>query len=400
MGKPVSALEKYQRTFALLGRASAVGHSRSLLRVLHVSLSSGFGGKELRILNEMLAMRDRGHTLEVVCAARSELGQRSQNHGFRTHHIEVEGLIASAMTPFRIGGIVRGGDFDVVNTHSVEDDLRAALFARLARTRLVVRTHHRESRLHVPRLSGAVSGHVITVSTYQRQRYLERGHFEQRVRTIPTGLDVQYPRPAMPSMRQELAIPDDAIVIGDVADDQDAQGLRILVEAMYPLMEVYPQVHLVLGGLHEPRLNQLRRRAVEIGLIGRIHFPDFFFCVGDLLGAVDIYAMVPECEVLGSTFVEASASGVPVVATAVGCLPEVIENGVSGYVVLPFDRVILRSVINNLIVESSLRSRFGKAGRANFVLRERFSAAKMAESIEDAYLGWLNVRADKAGVGR
>ncbi len=91
MGKPVSALEKYQRTFALLGRASAVGHSRSLLRVLHVSLSSGFGGKELRILNEMLAMRDRGHTLEVVCAARSELGQRSQNHGFRTHHIEVEG---------------------------------------------------------------------------------------------------------------------------------------------------------------------------------------------------------------------------------------------------------------------------------------------------------------------
>jgi glycosyltransferase involved in cell wall biosynthesis len=104
--------------------------------------------------------------------------------------------------------------------------------------------------------------------------------------------------------------------------------------------------------------------------------------------------------VLGSTFVEASASGVPVVATAVGCLPEVIENGVSGYVVLPFDRVILRSVINNLIVESSLRSRFGKAGRANFVLRERFSAAKMAESIEDAYLGWLNVRADKAGVGR
>lgn len=391
MAEPVSALKKYQRAFALLGRAFAWRHPRSLLRVLHVSLSSGFGGKELRILNEMLAMRDRGHTLEVVCAARSALGQRSQNHGFKTHCIEVEGLIASASIPFRIGGILRGGDFDVVNTHSVEDDLRAALVARLARSRLVVRTHHRENRQHVARIRGAASGNVITVSTYQRQRYLERGHLEQRVRTIPTGLDIPYPRPAMPSMREELGIPGDAIVIGNVADDQDAQGLRILVEAMYPLMEVHPQVHLVLGGLHEPRLNQLRRRAVEIGLTGRIHFPDFFLCGGDLLDAVDIYAMVPECEVLGSTFVEACASGVPVVATAVGCLPEVIENGVTGYVVLPFDRLILRSVIGKLIVDGRLRDRFGNAGRANFALRERFSAATMAESIENAYLGWLNL---------
>ncbi|WP_278484574.1 glycosyltransferase family 4 protein [Achromobacter insolitus] len=365
-----------------------------------MSLSSGFNGKELRILSEMLAMRERGHMLEVVCAARCELGRRSQSHGFTTHYIEVDGLFASAVIPFRIGGIVRGGDFDVVNTHSVADDLRAAPFTRLARSRLRVRTHHRESGQRVPRLRNVVSDHVITVSTYQRQRYLERGHFEQSVRTIPTGLDIQYHRPAAPSMRQELGIPEDAIVIGNVADDRDAQGLRILVEAMYPLMEVHPEVHLVLSGLHEPRLDQLRRRALEIGLIGRIHFPDCFLCVRDLLSAVDIYAMVPECEVLGSTFVEASACGVPVVATAVGCLPEVIENGVSGYVVLPFDRLILRSVIGKLIVDSRLRNQFGKAGRANFVLRERFSAATMAEAMEDAYLGWLNLGPDNAGVGR
>ncbi|MFY4009335.1 glycosyltransferase family 4 protein [Achromobacter sp. JD417] len=365
-----------------------------------MSLSSGFTGKELRILNEMLAMRERGHMLEVVCAARSELGRRSLNHGLTTHYIEVDGLIASAMIPFRIGGIVRGGDFDVVNTHSVADDLRAALFARIARTRLVVRTHHRESRQRVPRLRNVVSDRVITVSTYQRQRYLDRGHIEQRVRTIPTGLDVQCHNPVAPSMRQELGIPEDAIVIGNVADDRDAQGLRILVEAIYSLMEVHPAVHLVLSGLHEPRLGQLRRRALEIGLMGRIHFPDSFFCVRDLLIAVDIYAMVPEYEVSGSTFVEASACGVPVVATAVGCLPEVIENGVSGYVVLPFDRLILRSVIGKLIVDSRLRNRFGIAGRANFLLRERFSAATMAEAMEDAYLGWLNRAPNKAGVGR
>lgn len=390
---------KYQRTFAFLGRAPAGPRSRSRLRVLHVSLSSGFGGKELRILNEMLAMRERGHMLEVVCAARSELGRRSQNHGFTTHYIEVDGQIASAVSPFRIGGIVCGGDYDVVNTHSVADDLRAALFARLARTRLVVRTHHRESRKHVPRLRNLVSKHVITVSTYQRQRYLDRGYLEQRVRTIPTGLDVQCLRPVASSTRQELGIPEDAIVIGNVADDRDAHGLRILVEAMYPLMEVHPEVHLVLGGLHEPRLDQLRRRALEIGLIGRIHFPDFRVCVRDLLCTVDIYAMVPEYEVLGSTFVEALACGVPVVATAVGCIPEVVENGVSGYVVLPFDRLILRSVIGKLIVDSRLRNQFGEAGRANFVLRESFSVAAMAKAMESAYLEWLNLEPDQAGVG-
>jgi len=98
---------------------------------------------------------------------------------------------------------------------------------------------------------------------------------------------------------------------------------------------------------------------------------------------------VPECEVSGSTFVEASACGVPIVATAVGCIPEVIENGVSGYVVLPFDRLMLRSVLGKLIGDSELRSRICRAGREKFQVRGRFSAAKMAEAVEDAYVGWL-----------
>lgn len=396
MANVFSALEKYQRTLSVIGHATSGSRPRSRLRILHVSLSSDFGGRELRILHEMLAMRERGHHLEVGCAARSELGLQAQRHGFTAHAIEAAGTLASASVPLQITRVMRAGDFDVANTHSVADDLRTALFVSLARTRLVVRTHHRECRNGVPRAFKALSNCVMTVSDYQRQRYLGRGYTEHCVRTVHTGLDVQDPLPGSPSMRENLGIPADAMAIGALADELDPGGLRTLVEATCPLMQAHAGVHLVLGNLREPQFTQLMRRALEIGLLGKIHCPGHSLSAQKLLAEIDIYAMVPELEVKGSTFIEACARGVPVIATAVGCIPEIIDNGVSGYVVLPFDRLALRCAIGRLLEDSNVRVRFGEAGRAKFLVG-RFSAAGMAQAVEGAYLEWLKVKADAAG---
>ncbi|WMD19737.1 glycosyltransferase family 4 protein [Achromobacter seleniivolatilans] len=361
----------------------------SRLRILHVSSAIGFGGVELRILNELLAMRARGHLLQVICPAKSELGRRAQHSGFTTHHVEMTGWIASASALMKIRAVMRGGAFDVINTHSVADDLRIGLIARLMKRRLIVRTQHREGRQRVFNALGVTSDHVITVSECQRQRFLQSGFSAHHVQAVPTGLDVQCPNQQPSAVRHALGIPSGAIVVGCLADDRDMQGFRILLEAMCPLMECHQDVHLLLAGLDELQQCNLTRRAFDIGLKSRIHFVDRPVYSDKLLGAFDIYAVAPESCVAGSTFVEASAHGVPVVGTAVGCIPEVIENGVSGYVVLPSDRLILRSVIGKLIEDGELRRRFGIAGRQKFEPHGKFSSIRMAEALESLYLGWL-----------
>jgi len=185
-----------------------------------------------------------------------------------------------------------------------------------------------------------------------------------------------------------------------VADHPDVQSLYHLVDALVPLMEANKLVHLVLVGFDEHLRTQLNVRALNAGLENRFHFSDRPPHVAQRLFAFDIYATTPEGRVPGSTFVEASASGIPVVATAVGCIPEVIENGVSGYVVKPADRLILRSVLGKLIADSALRKCLANAARQNFQSLGRFAPARMAEELEGAYLEWLHTQEKEVGACR
>ncbi|AZS77400.1 MAG: glycosyltransferase [Achromobacter sp.] len=369
------------------------------LRILHVNLSSSFGGRELRVLNEMLAMRERGHRLEIACSARSELERRSTRHGFTTHSVEMSGLFAAACAPLRILAILHAGDFEIINTHSVSDDLRTGLLGRFVKTCLLVRTHHREERRRLPKFYESASDHVITVSDYLRRRYLDRGFPTHRAMAVPTSLDVAGAFPESASTRLALGLPDSAIIVGSMADERDGNGLLLLVEAMRPLIEMRPDVHLVLAGLDGARLNLIKRRALDIGLKGRVHFANRALPDDRLIETFDIYAVTPEIDVEGSAFIRASASGLPVVGTAVGCIPEVIKNGVSGYVVLASDVLILRSVLGKLIEDDGLRRRLGRGGYQRFQRHGKFGTARTAEVLEHAYLGWLKAGEQRAGEG-
>ena len=125
---------------------------------------------------------------------------------------------------------------------------------------------------------------------------------------------------------------------------------------------------------------ELWRRIRELGLAGRFVMPGFRHDLDSFIAAADVVVLPSFTEGLPNVALEASAAGVPVVATAVGGTPEVVADGETGYLVAPGEPEALASKVITLLREPLLRKRMGEAGRER--MREMFSFEAQA----DAYL--------------
>lgn len=155
------------------------------------------------------------------------------------------------------------------------------------------------------------------------------------------------------------------------------KGFGVLVEAAAVICHENPGVGVVLFG--EGMLRpELERRVVELGLVGRCVMPGFRTDLDSLIGAADVVVLPSFTEGLPNVALEASAAGVPVVATAVGGTPEVVADGETGFLVPPGEAGQLAARVGQLLREAELRTRFGAAGRKRMQLQFTFAAQAAA----------------------
>jgi hypothetical protein len=103
------------------------------LKILHSESSGGWGGQEVRTLKEMLALRERAHTVEVVCPRGAGIGVHAAELGFAVHHARMRGG-GDVRSMMSIQALLRRRAFDVLNTHSGHDSLVAGTAGRLVGT--------------------------------------------------------------------------------------------------------------------------------------------------------------------------------------------------------------------------------------------------------------------------
>ncbi|GAA5784518.1 glycosyltransferase [Chitiniphilus shinanonensis] len=359
---------------------------RQSLRILHAESSLGWGGQEHRTFKEMVALRERGHTLELVCQPGAKLGERLAAEGYAVHHVRMRNG-ADLAAVWRMRRLLRHGRFDVLNTHSGRDSLLAGMAGRLAGTPLIVRTRH----LALPLTSLAtytwLPHRVVSVSEHVRQYLIGEGVPAAHAATIYTG--IQAPEPVASTLRAELKLPADAIVVGTVAILRAKKGHRELLEAAKPLLAQNPALHLVWAG-NGPQYDNLSALLASEGLTDRVHLLGLRRDVANVLGGCDVFALATHQEALGTSYIEAMAMGLPVIGTRVDGVPEVIEDGVNGLLVPAQDVPALRGALETLIADPALRQRMGEAGRA--ITRTRFAVATMAGEMEAFYLKSLAER--------
>lgn len=368
------------------------------LRILHTEAATSFGGQEFCVYKEMVAMRDRGHHLELLCQPGAELGDRASEAGFTVHRIVMDGPGNFLRGVFFVRRLLRGGRFDVVNTHSRRDTVLAAWGARLAGAPLIVRTRHLAKPIGSLYAYTWLAHRVIAVSRYVQQQLLDGGARPGSVATIHSPIVL--PQAAQHAcVRRELGLPADALVVGCVAVMRAEKGHADLIDAFGRIASRFPDAHLVLVGDGMPLMAQLQDKVAAMGLDARVHFTGRRHDIGNVLMALDVFALATHREALGTVFIEAAAMGVPVIGTNVGGVPETMQAGVTGLLVPPRDPAALAAALATLLADPALRRRMGRAGQTRIRDQGLFCADRAAQQVETVYGSWLAERGRGARAG-
>lgn len=217
------------------------------MRIVHSEAATSFGGQEGRIFKEMNAMRARGHHLEAICQPTALLAERLSDAGFTVHTLEMDGPVNYVKGVIAIRRILREGRFDVLNTHSRRDTVIAAAAGRLAGTPLIVRTRHLSNKVGSLWSYTRLPHRVTTVSDHVREHLIERGVPADHVATVYSPI-VLPPPVEHSTLREELGLAADDVVVGCVAVMRATKGHKDLIDAIAPLMAARPKLHLVFVG--------------------------------------------------------------------------------------------------------------------------------------------------------
>ncbi len=284
-----------------------------------------------------------------------ELGRRSRWDAHRT-----AGLV----------GLLRRERFDVLHTHMFGSNLWGALAGPACGVPVVIAHEHTWSYQGKPWrawLDGRVIGRQVTrfiaVSTADASRMVSIEKVPpEKVDVIPTAL---IPRPSAlgGDLRAELVLPAGTPLIGSVARLRPQKALDLLIDAHARVLQVVPDVHLVLAGDGECR-GELERHARELGVAERAHFLGRRDDVDAILSALDVAVLSSDFEGRPLFALECMANGTPLVATAVGGLPEMIDDGRTGVLVPPRRADLLAQAISALLMDPTRRSRLAAAAAA------------------------------------
>jgi glycosyltransferase involved in cell wall biosynthesis len=216
-----------------------------------------------------------------------------------------------------------------------------------------------------------------------RQRLLAEGIPASRVALIPPGVDVdRIDRVEPANLHAELFLPTNAPVVGNIGILDPQKGLQHLIAAAGLVLHDVPDARFVLMG--EGPLHQALTRDVHARHLDRhVFLPGFHADSARHLKGFDVYASAA-LHVTGSlALIEAMAASRPIVATAVGHVPDLIEDGVTGLLVPPRDERALAAAITLLLKDADLRAALGESARAR--ARSEFSLERMVEATAGLY---------------
>lgn len=292
--------------------------------------------------------------------------------------------------------ILRRERIDLVHIHGYKSLATALPAAKFSRLPIVASTHGwTKASARAIAYEGLERGllrhcHMITVGSEALRRDLvARGFDESRVRVVYNAVDagaIALPADARAraraAVRRELKLPEDCTLVGAVGRLSREKGHRHLIAAMSEFIPLRPEAKVLIVGEGQEKQN-LERLAWKQGVGESLILRETWGDMAELYAALDLFVLPSLAESLPMVVLEAAAAGTPIVATQVGGVGEVIEDGRSGLLVGPGDpKELARSVLWAIEHPAEVR---GYAEAAQRKVREQFGAEAMAEAMGGVY---------------
>lgn len=363
--------------------------------VVHVLVSHlDAGGAELLVAEFARVAPDVGIEVAVtglhIGEGKLVAAERLREHGVDPTIVHVTSLL-SPRDALRVRAEVARVRADVVHTHMGNADLLGGIAARTLGIPAVSTIHadhwwgDRRERLKLNLFALArrrCAARVLTVSESSRRAYLARGWDQPgRVQTVQNGVGVRPLPGSGRSLRMELGIAPEAPLLTLVTTLRPEKGFDVAIDAARHLSTSYPGLRLLIagGGPYQEGVAKLAAEAGETVVVAG-HRED----VMEILDATDVLLSPSRFDAFPTSLLEGLAAGVPIVATGVGGIPEIVEDGTSGVLVEPPpDAGRLAEAVSSLLDDPARRRALGEAASHRFA--EHFTSDRWAQRLRAVY---------------
>jgi glycosyltransferase involved in cell wall biosynthesis len=367
------------------------------IRLLLLVDSLEVGGAERQVVDLALALRRKGYEVVVACSVAGDLSAALEEADIPVRPLlrRLAKRRVSFAYAWRLRRLLRRGRFDLVHAH-IYASVVAAAIATLGTGVPLVITEHTEASWQtwrarwVSRWVYRRVERIIAVSTPIRRRLIERDGVHPDLITI-------VPNAVVPAPEGRAATPLPAALrerplVGVIARLQPEKGVADFLRAAAHIAPLFPEARFVIGG-DGPLRKELVALSEDLGLGDRVLFLGFRSDASALISSLDVIAVPSLTEGSPLITLEAMAAGVPVVASAVGGIPDQVRHDKEGLLVPPGETEALGDALLALLRDPARARSLGEAGRRRAAAE--FGHATMVRRIEDVYrevLGWPAAR--------
>jgi glycosyltransferase involved in cell wall biosynthesis len=372
---------------------------RKLLKFINLL---AIGGTEHQFLLTASSLDPDRFELHLACLQRrGALLKRVEELGCPLVEYPITSLYkwSTVRQQMRLARYLRRNGISIVHTYNFYPNVFGIPAARLAGVPHVVASirdtgaYLNPLQAKAQRVACMMADSIVANAEAVRSWLVSQGHPPRKIRVIRNGVDLSRfaARTTEPRLHREFGISDRVPLIAVVARLSRVKGIDDFVRAASAVASRFSDARFVVFGdsrktgdpTESTYADELRQLAASLGIGDRLLFTGYRTDVAELLPELTLSVLPSHTEGLPNAILESMAAGVPVVASNVGGIPELIDDGVTGLLVPPRDPRALSAAICRLLSEPAFAA--GLASAAVRAARERFSVERMVRETEELY---------------
>ncbi len=374
------------------------------MRVAHIIKVTRISGAERHLLLLLQGLRAADVDAHLVILVEETRPMDDMMQEARQRDIPARRLVIShdfdVGLPLRLRRVLRQIRPELVHTHLIHADLYGGLAAKMAGVRAVVSSRHNDDQFRYhplwrrvsPWLWKMTSAGIAISGAIQAFSVEVEGAPTDKVQVVRYGMEHRWITDeilcdARAKLVAELGLASDALLLGMVCRIVEQKGIAYALQAFSRLQDRFPEAHLIIAGDGE-LTDALKAASRELGIAERVHWLGWRSDGADLIGAFDILLLPSLWEGFGLVLLEAMSRRVPVIASRVSAIPEVVVDGETGILVEARDVPALADAMSRLLGDRALRQHMGLLGAAR--LEAHFSIKRMVSGTLEVYRNCLS----------
>ncbi len=360
-------------------------------KILYLIHTQEPGGAEKMVI-ELVSNLDKDKFYPIVCLAKEGwLYEKLKKRNIKIKVIKTERRF-DLLWSLKIASFVKNNKIHLIHSHLLDSNFYGAIASLLSSCPQVATEHGEVHYLKEPKIlfkylfTNLIAKKIVAVSKSTKERLKQIKCNNVMVIYNGLNLSVFQSRISKPEVRRKLNIPEEAIVVICIANLHQIKGQDVLLKSFSLIYQKFPNLYVLLVGKGKEEEN-LKRKAEIMRVKDRVYFLGIREDIPELLAASDIFVLPSFSEAFPVSLLEAMASGIPVIATKVGGIPEMIEEKKSGFLVSPGSPYELAEKISALAEDERLRKSMGSYGKK---IVKKFSIDIMTSKYEKLYLSILS----------